>query len=216
VSRYLSCLGVNPCWGWLNSNATWRNATQARADALNAVYGQIVEQRGGTFANFELLYYEPPLTELITQYLGLTSPPSASPRQAIDCIEPCDGFFFRLLRGQLLAEITLCHCDPSRNVEGGYSWRRGRCDGFHPSQPLQMLYAEAVWQWLERSHPHVLGEINPHNADIERVFGGQGGYWDERDTDRERERERERAAAAAAAAVRKMRRRKMATPCSTI
>jgi acyloxyacyl hydrolase len=41
---YLSCLGVNPCWGWLNTNATWRAATQARADQLNAEYGRIVAE----------------------------------------------------------------------------------------------------------------------------------------------------------------------------
>lgn len=29
---YLSCLGVNPCWGWLNTNATWR--WQLRAAVL--------------------------------------------------------------------------------------------------------------------------------------------------------------------------------------
>ena len=26
---YMSCMGINPCWGWLNTNRTWRNATQA-------------------------------------------------------------------------------------------------------------------------------------------------------------------------------------------
>ena len=35
--EYMSCMGVNPCWGWLNTNASWRNATQARADQLNQV-----------------------------------------------------------------------------------------------------------------------------------------------------------------------------------
>jgi hypothetical protein len=42
---YLSCVGVNPCWGWLNTNATWRDATQERADQLNGEYLKLVSQR---------------------------------------------------------------------------------------------------------------------------------------------------------------------------
>eukprot|EP01050_Picozoa_sp_SAG11_P009631 SAG11_NODE_920_length_6544_cov_10.456323_2_plen_582_part_00 len=132
--EYMSCLGVNPCWGWLNSNATWRNATQARADELNAMYGRLVAQRRGSFQNFELLYYNPDLRALIAEYVEA----DPATRQPIDCIEPCDGF--------------------------------------HPSQPLQMLYAGSIWDWLQKLHPHVLGAVNPHNAAIEARFGDQGGY----------------------------------------
>ena len=49
-------------------------------------------------------------------------------------------------------------------------------DGFHPSQPLQMLLAKQVWSWLETEHPAALGVVNPHNADIVAKFGDQGGY----------------------------------------
>ena len=38
VYEFLSCHGSNPCWGWLNSNETWRNITSAHAASLNAVY----------------------------------------------------------------------------------------------------------------------------------------------------------------------------------
>lgn len=97
---YLSCLGVNPCWGWLNTNATWRAATQARADQLNAEYGRIVaewqaQHPSGT-GSFELLYYNPDLLGAITKYVlenpcadGIHCDQTRSP---MDCIEPGDGF----------------------------------------------------------------------------------------------------------------------------
>lgn len=50
------------------------------------------------------------------------------------------------------------------------------CDGFHPSQPLQQLYAGAVWDWLEKEHPEVLGPVNPYNEAIDKRFGNQDGY----------------------------------------
>jgi len=43
----------NPCWGWLNTNASWRNITQERADELSAVYPQIIQNE--KFAHFDML-----------------------------------------------------------------------------------------------------------------------------------------------------------------
>jgi hypothetical protein len=37
VYQFLTCLGVNPCWGWLNTDPYWRNQTTFRAFELNAV-----------------------------------------------------------------------------------------------------------------------------------------------------------------------------------
>jgi hypothetical protein len=67
---YMTCMGVNPCWGWLNTNETWRNATQARADELNVEYGKLVAQRRGEFKNFKLLYFNPDLDTIIGQYMA--------------------------------------------------------------------------------------------------------------------------------------------------
>ena len=39
-----------------------------------------------------------------------------------------------------------------------------------------MLLAEWLWTTLERDRPHALGAINPHNDDIVKKFGDQGGY----------------------------------------
>jgi acyloxyacyl hydrolase len=41
VYNYLSCLGSNPCWLWLNKNETWRNHGSRRAQELNAQYGRV-------------------------------------------------------------------------------------------------------------------------------------------------------------------------------
>jgi acyloxyacyl hydrolase len=49
-------------------------------------------------------------------------------------------------------------------------------DGFHPSQILQSLMAEYLWEWLEKEHPDALGPVNPNNDAIQKLFGDQGGY----------------------------------------
>ena len=40
-----------------------------------------------------------------------------------------------------------------------------------------MLLAEYVWSYLEKHLPHYLGDVNPHNEEIIKIFGNQGGYW---------------------------------------
>jgi hypothetical protein len=49
-------------------------------------------------------------------------------------------------------------------------------DGFHPSQLGQALFAQQVWDHLEAHYPHALGPVNPHNTEIELLFGDQGGF----------------------------------------
>jgi len=49
-------------------------------------------------------------------------------------------------------------------------------DGFHPSQRTNALLAKVTWDKLEKERPDFLGPINPHNAEIEAIFGTQGGY----------------------------------------
>ena len=39
-----------------------------------------------------------------------------------------------------------------------------------------VLMAEQVYAWLEANHPEALGPVNPHNAEIEALFGDQGGH----------------------------------------
>ena len=49
-------------------------------------------------------------------------------------------------------------------------------DGFHPSQNAQPLITDQFWKYLEKEHPDIIPPVNPHNAEIERIFGDQGGY----------------------------------------
>eukprot|EP00656_Telonema_subtile_P008813 TRINITY_DN14122_c0_g1_i3.p2 TRINITY_DN14122_c0_g1~~TRINITY_DN14122_c0_g1_i3.p2 ORF type:complete len:218 (+),score=62.54 TRINITY_DN14122_c0_g1_i3:863-1516(+) len=130
VYSFLSCNGANPCWGWLNANETWRNATTERAMQLNQVYLKIAAERP-TFQNFKFLYHEVDWRKYIAEYVK-------SGGKAADLIEPVDGF--------------------------------------HPSQAGNMYMADQIWQWLEQNHPEVLGPTNPHNGEIQALFGDQGGF----------------------------------------
>jgi len=57
---------------------------------------------------------------------------------------------------------------PSRLIE--------EFDGFHPSQLGQNWGAEVIWNKLKQMHPEAIGDENPNNNIIKRVFGNQGGY----------------------------------------
>lgn len=39
-----------------------------------------------------------------------------------------------------------------------------------------ILWAEAIWDTLLAKYPHILGPVNPYNAQITAMFGNQGGY----------------------------------------
>ena len=41
VWKYLTCIGVNPCWLLLNENEDWRNHASRRAQELNAQYARV-------------------------------------------------------------------------------------------------------------------------------------------------------------------------------
>ena len=49
-------------------------------------------------------------------------------------------------------------------------------DGFHPDQTAMALAAKVLVEALEKDVPHFLGDINPHNEMIKKLFGNQGGY----------------------------------------
>jgi len=46
-----------------------------------------------------------------------------------------------------------------------------KTDGFHPSQAGNALFAKTFFSWFEQNHPDALGDINPHNAEIDALFG---------------------------------------------
>lgn len=148
VYDLLSCVGSNPCWGWLNSNEvcftsqgfmlatvsellcsqTWRNFTSERAANLSAVYTEIQGQY--TWKNFDTYVLTLDWNNLFASY-------EAGGGQGWELIEPVDGF--------------------------------------HPSQAGHELLAAEVW-WDIGNHTAWIPEENPFNAAITAQFGDQGGY----------------------------------------
>eukprot|EP00043_Microstomoeca_roanoka_P000402 m.27633 g.27633 ORF g.27633 m.27633 type:complete len:573 (-) comp10289_c1_seq1:105-1823(-) len=60
---------------------------------------------------------------------------------------------------------------------GGQTWQLIEpVDGFHPNQNAQPLITDQFWKYIAANFPHLLPPVNPHNTDIERIFGDQGGY----------------------------------------
>ncbi len=49
-------------------------------------------------------------------------------------------------------------------------------DGFHPSQIFHSMLGDHLWNHLMEDHPDWLGEVNPNNDLITKLFGDQGGY----------------------------------------
>jgi acyloxyacyl hydrolase len=47
-------------------------------------------------------------------------------------------------------------------------------DGFHPSQTGNAIFGQKFFEFLENEHPDVLGPVNPHNEEIDRLFFNQG------------------------------------------
>lgn len=155
VYEFLSCNDANPCWGWLNSNATvsvcrccsfchsvvhfgcrliavfgqWRNFTSARAAELNKVYEQIISEQ--SYTSFSMVYEPINWQEYIRSYV-------AQGGVATDLIEPVDGF--------------------------------------HPSQSSHQLIARNVWSKLLINAASGVGGVNPNNNAIGSHFGDQGGY----------------------------------------
>jgi len=94
VYDYLNCLGISPCWGWMNSDGYWRNATSQRAMELNQVYVELVGNH--TFNNFGLTYFPLPLPEVIQIW-------QAQGGEAWQLIEPADGFHPNQIANGLIA-----------------------------------------------------------------------------------------------------------------
>ena len=54
VYNYLNCNECSPCWGWLNTNSTWRDATSERAAQLSAVYPAIIAANSSRYTKFDM------------------------------------------------------------------------------------------------------------------------------------------------------------------
>ncbi len=49
-------------------------------------------------------------------------------------------------------------------------------DSLHPTQLAQSLIAKALWEYIERKMPFVLGPVNANNDKIDELFRDQGGH----------------------------------------
>ncbi len=94
----LNCNQCNPCWGWLNSNATVRDMTSARAAQLTAVYDKIIAANASEFKNFDMYRIQMDWPTLIAKYV-------AAGGKAADVIEPIDGFHPSQTGHYLLADV---------------------------------------------------------------------------------------------------------------
>ncbi len=98
VYDFLTCSNANPCFGWLNSNATWRDRTSARAAALSSVYDTIIAQYASRYA-FDMYRVQMDWVAFIEDYV-------AKGGDAFDLIEPVDGFHPSQTGNWVLAEAV--------------------------------------------------------------------------------------------------------------
>jgi len=49
-------------------------------------------------------------------------------------------------------------------------------DGFHPSQIFHAKLGDHLWDFLMKEKQEWLGDVNPYNDEITKLFGDQGGY----------------------------------------
>lgn len=80
---FMNCMEENPCWGWLNSNATVRRISTYKSNQLNDVYQNISDNQ--SFQNFKFIFYSPHWAEIFEDY-------TKTGRPLTDLIEPSDGF----------------------------------------------------------------------------------------------------------------------------
>lgn len=91
---YLNCLEVSPCFGWMNSNGTWRNLTSERAMELTNTLNKLVTTTN--YTNIKVYLMPQPLKEVFSNWKG----------DPADLIEPVDGFHPNQLSNALIANIT--------------------------------------------------------------------------------------------------------------
>lgn len=96
VYDFLECNGVTPCWGWLNSNETWRNATTEHAFLLNAQLQKLAETEN--FTNFDVVY----TIYNIQAAAEIVKKDGGQPWQLI---EPVDGFHANQLGNAIATEV---------------------------------------------------------------------------------------------------------------
>jgi len=97
---FMNCNNISPCFGWMNTNATWRQWTQERANQLNDALQQLVSKE--TFKNFRLFYFDENFNEIVDIWEKQGGKPW-------DLIEPVDGFHPSQIATFLAADYQWAH-----------------------------------------------------------------------------------------------------------
>lgn len=161
VYEYLSCNNCNPCWGWLNTNSTWRDATSQRAAELSDVYDSIIAANATRWSNFDMYHVHTDWVAFIQDYV-------AAGGNATDLIEPVDGF-----HPSQTGNVRATHPQkPDYDPQPSPVTRPRRLH-----RPQQMLLSKIIWEDIATNMPSFLPPINPNNAAIAARFGAQlNGY----------------------------------------
>lgn len=62
-------------------------------------------------------------------------------------------------------------------ANGGQAWQLIEpVDGFHPNQIAMSFLATSIGEYVQQNYPSILGNVNPNNEQIAKIFGDQGGY----------------------------------------
>jgi len=163
VYEFLSCNNCNPCWGWLNTNETWRNATSERAAQLTAVYDSIIATNSTRYKAFDVRpYFSSRLRHEAHESVHLLK---RTTRNIF--------FFFQMYRMQVDWEAFI---NDYVSAGGDAFDLIEPADGFHPSQTGNMLLASKLWEDLAANRPDWIPKLNPNNHKIVELFGDQGGY----------------------------------------
>lgn len=94
---YLNCLEISPCFGWMNTNETWRNLTLQRSMELNSALKQLLDDM--TFTNVEeVLFIEDIVHDVVKIW-------EAGGGESWQLVEPVDGFHPSQLGNSLSAQF---------------------------------------------------------------------------------------------------------------
>lgn len=93
---FLNCLQISPCFGWMNSNATWRSLTTERAMNLSRALKDLTENT--TFKNFKVYYMDAPVDKVLEEW-------QQNGGEIWQLIEPVDGFHPNQHANDLTAKI---------------------------------------------------------------------------------------------------------------
>ena len=97
IYDFLNCLQINPCPGWLNSNATARRLTTEAAEEINKKYQEVMDERR-VYKNFDYVFYDFPAIEVMRKWVSEGGKPT-------DLVEPVDGFHSNQQFNALAADL---------------------------------------------------------------------------------------------------------------